>query len=128
MKEGINQGFTVVELLIAIVIAVMILAAGSQVYTVALTNSGSAQRRAKASNIAYDLLRQAKSDISAPCVASGPTTVTIPSPTGLPNGATATRTVSCPIPSTPNSSLVSVTVNYTNPEQRSVTRAIVTSP
>lgn len=123
-----NQGFSVVELLVAIVIAVMILMAGSQVYSVALGNSGTAQRRAKASNVAYDLMRQAQQTAPAPCPYSTPNTtvVTLPDPTALP-GATASQTISCPYASTnPNLSLITITVNYNNPEPRSVVRAIVT--
>ena len=123
-----HQGFSVVELLVAIVIAVMILIAGSQVYSVALGNSGTAQRRAKASNVAYDLLRQAQSSTSSPCAVSNTASTSLPSDSGLPGG-TYTRATTCPFsPGTPNLSLITVTVTYKNPEQRSVTRAIVNAP
>lgn len=121
----LTAGFTVVELLVAIVVAVLILAGGSQLYSLALTNSGTAQRRANASNIAYDLLRQAQATVATPCVASGPTAVTIDDPTII-TGATAQKTITCPYASSnPNLSLISITVTYNNPETRSVTRAIV---
>jgi len=120
-----NPGFTVVELLVTIVVAVLILAGGSQLYSLALTNSGTAQRRANASNLAYDLLRQAQTTVTTPCAASGPTTVTIADPTII-TGATAQKTITCPYAtSNPNLSLISITVTYNNPETRSVTRAIV---
>lgn len=123
-----NQGFSVVELLVAIVIAVMILMAGSQVYSVALGNSGTAQRRAKASNVAYDLLRQAQSTASSPCTTSNVPATDVPSGSGLP-GAKYTTAITCPFStSSPNLSLITVTVTYNNPEQRSVTRAIVNAP
>ena len=123
-----DAGFTVVEILVALVVAMLILAAGSQLYSLTQTSSGSAQRRAKASNMAYDLMRQAQQTAPAPCPYSTPntTTVALPDPTALP-GATASQTISCPYASTnPNLSLITITVNYNNPEPRSVVRAIVT--
>lgn len=123
-----SNGFTVVELLVAIVIAVLLMGAGAQAYSAALTNAGTAQRRAKASNMAYDLLRQAQASLTTPCSASGPTSVTLPDTTALP-GATAVQTVACPFSaSSTNLSLVTITVTYNNTEQGSVTRAIVFAP
>ncbi len=120
-----ESGFTIVELLVTIVIAVLILSAGSQAYSVALTSAGTSQRRAKASNMAYDLLRQAQMTASTPCVAAAETTIPLPDLTALP-GATATKTVTCPFGSSSDTlSLIVITVTYNNPETRSITRAII---
>ncbi len=118
-----ESGFTIVELLVTIVIAVLILSAGSQAYSVALTSAGTSQRRA--SNMAYDLLRQAQMTASTPCVAAAETTIPLPDLTALP-GATATKTVTCPFGSSSDTlSLIVITVTYNNPETRSITRAII---
>ena len=125
-----DNGFTVVELLVAIVIGVLLMGVGSQAYSVALTNAGTAQRRAKASNMAYDLLRQSQSSSDAviPCTPKSATSIALPDPSALP-GATAARTITCPLgASSQNLVMISITVSYSNPEQRSVTRAIIFAP
>lgn len=120
-----NDGFTVVELLVAIVIAVLLIIAGTQVYSVALSQAGTSQRRAKANNMAYDLLRQAQAAAPTTCTASGPTTVALPDPSALPGGS-ASKTITCPYTTTStNLSLISVTVTYNNPESRNITRAVI---
>lgn len=129
----LKQGFTAVELLVAIIIAVMLLAGGYQLYTTAQRSAFMASNRAKASNVAYDLMRsyqQNSSYIQSPCVAqtiaAPASNVAVPASYSFPT-STYSAAITCPYGST-STSLVTVTVNYTNPETYSVTRSIMVSP
>lgn len=121
-----NQGFTAVELLVSIIVAMLLLGSGYQLYTTVLRDSGSAQRRASASNAAYTLLRQYQQQATTPCTASSAAPA-VPSTVGL-SGSTATAVISCPYGGSSNISLVTVTLTYNNPEQQKVTRAVSTRP
>lgn len=124
------QGFTAVELLVAIIIGVTLMSAAYQLYSVALTSSGDAQRRSQASNAAYEILRANQTSVSTPC-ATGSSTPAIPSGSGL-SGASATLTKTCPYNEyNPDTSLkrassvtlLTVTVTYDSGTKQ-VTRAI----
>ena len=117
-----ESGFTVVELLIALVVAVLLLGSGYQLYTTVLRDSGGTQRRANADNAAYQLLRQYQASIGATCSASTATPA-VPSTASLP-GSTASVAISCPFGTSSSISLVRVTITYNNPETQSVSRAI----
>lgn len=119
-----DSGFTAVELLVTIIVAMLLLGSGYQLYTTVLRDSGGTQRRASADNAAYQLMRQYQANTTKPCTTSS-ATPSVPSTADLP-GSTATVTISCPYGSSSNISLVSVTVTYNNPEQQRVTRAIST--
>lgn len=125
-----QQGFTAVELLIAIIIAVMLLAGGYQLYTTAQQSAQISRNRAKASNVAYDLLRSYQQNTSfnrSPCTAQtivNPTSNTaVPASYDFPM-STYSAAISCPYAGT-NTNLITVTVKYTNPETYSVTRSIM---
>ncbi|MGB4767622.1 MAG: prepilin-type N-terminal cleavage/methylation domain-containing protein [Candidatus Saccharimonas sp.] len=117
-----ESGFTVVELLIALVVAVLLLGSGYQLYTTVLRDSGGTQRRANADNAAYQLLRQYQANIGATCSVSNATPA-VPSTANLP-GSTASVAISCPFGTSSSISLVRVTITYNNPETQSVSRAI----
>lgn len=119
-----ESGFTAVELLVALVVAMLLLGSGYQLYTTVLRDSGSTQRRASADNVAYQLMRQYQANTTRPCTTSSATPA-VASTAGLP-GSTAAVTISCPFGTSSNISLVSVTVTYNNPEQQRVTRAVST--
>ena len=117
-----RQGFTAVELLIALVVAIVLLGSAYQLYITVLTDSSAAQRRSQASNVAYSLLRGNQSYATNPCTtySSAPA---IPSYANLTN-ATAALTISCPFGTSSSVSLVSVTVTYYDSMQQQVTRAL----
>ena len=128
MAGSPTQGFTAVELLVAIIVGVTLLGAAYQLYSVALSSSGDAQRRSKASNVAYDLLRtyQANSSyITTPCAAKSASPA-IPSDSGLTN-ATASIAITCPY-SVSSLSLITATVSYDSPNTKQVVRAITVTP
>lgn len=132
-----TQGFTAVELLIAIVIGVMMLSAAYQLYSVGLASSGDAQRRTKASNVAYDILRarQASSTSGSCSVSTG--AVAIPSDSGLSN-ASASIATTCPynefqpdgvtIKRVSTIRLLTATITYDSPNTKQVVRAIAINP
>ncbi len=121
----LQQGFTAVELLVAIMVGVALLGISYQLYSVSLSSSGDAQRRTQASMAAYDILRSRQLSVPASCVGPTSSTQSLASSTGLP-GATATTTINC-LNTTDvrmnNLTLITVTVNYDN-NTRQVSRAI----
>lgn len=123
-----TSGFTAIELLVAIIVAVVLLGGGYQLYSVALTTSGTAYRRATASNSAYELLRSTTNQLTTPCVAKTiANNLVLPTTYGL-AGARYTTTVTCPYGATSNLNLFKTVVNYNNPEATSVTRSLVVAP
>ncbi|GEM_PF-1093174 len=129
-----NAGFTAVELLVSIMVGVLLLSASYQLYSVALSSSGDAQRRTQASMAAYDLLRSRQPSIGTPCAAST-TTPAVPSSANLP-GATATVVATCPYNEYSGATLIrassvtllTATVSYDSPNTKQVSRAIAILP
>ncbi len=130
-KHTARQGFTAVELIIALVVGVLLLGSAYQLYTSVVTAAGDSQRQAQASNAAYLLMRKYQADgnyAQDPCYQRlTPVSIDMPSDFTLP-GATATLTVVCPADQAEaDISKISVTVSYNNTNSReSVTRAIFT--
>jgi prepilin-type N-terminal cleavage/methylation domain-containing protein len=131
------EGFTAIELLVAIIVGVLLLSAAYQLYSVALSSSGDAQRRSKATNVAYDLLRTYEAGMASGSLCSAATTnPAIPSDSGLTN-ASATITTTCPyneynadgsLKRTSGVTLVTATVSYDSPNTKQVVRAIAVTP
>jgi Tfp pilus assembly protein PilV len=123
IKNDLQTGFSAVELLISLFIAVAFVSAGYQLYAVIVKDGGEARFRAVASDIAYDKLRTYSSQVTDPCTNVTPTpTPTLPNPSGLSN-ASISVTISCPYSAGESTSKVSVTVLYGTPQQE-VTHAI----
>lgn len=127
-RHSTEQGFTAVELLVALVVGVLLLGSAYQLYTTITANAGDSSRRAQASNVAYALLRQyqnSTSYVTNPCTTST-ATPTVPSYANLPN-ATATLTVSCPYTDVTELSLMTITITFNNANTtEQVTRALTT--
>lgn len=117
MNKHIRQsGFSAVELMISLFIAVAFVGAGYQLYSVIVKDGGEAKLRAKANDIAYEKLRYYSAQTTTPCTSVTPNpTPTIPNANDLPN-ATISVTISCPYASDPVSK-VSVSILYGNPQQ-----------
>lgn len=123
-----TSGFTAIELLVAIIVAVMLLGGGYQLYSVALTSSGTAYRRATASNAAYELLRSTTNQMTSPCVVKTvANNLALPTTYGL-TGARYTTSVTCPYGTTSNLNQFTTVVTYNNPEATSVTRSLIVAP
>lgn len=126
----LRDGFTAVEVLVAMVIGVLLLGSAYQLYSTVVRDSGISQQRATASNYAYALLRQQQkntSSITSPCTASN-STPSIPTSAGLWPNTTARIVIDCPYANSTNVSRISVTISYTTPVQGQVTRAVIVRP
>lgn len=123
MKHSYESGFSAVELLITLFVAVAFIATGYQLYSIIINDGGEARARAKASNIAYDNLRRYTPQATDPCTVFTPTPApSIPAGSGLSN-ATITVTISCPYTTALNLTKVEVSVKYGSP-QKEVVHAI----
>ena len=115
-----SSGFTAVELLVTLVVALLFIITFYQLYTVAVTDSNDARYRATASNIAYTTLRDMGSKITRPCSALSPAPLT-PIPTNtLPTPNSQVIQITCPYGVGSDVSRISVTVKYGSPEQEVV--------
>ena len=118
-----NEGFTTVELLITLFIAVAFLMSGYQLYDMIIKNGGETRAQANVSNKAYDYIQLYKSD---PAIIQ---TICVPKPDVLTNQATeifssiiipnianptANIKVECPYPTTPSLSKITVRIKYGN--------------
>lgn len=132
-KRQNSAGFTAVELLVALMIGVMLLGAGYQLYTTIMRDSADNLRRSLASGLAYSLIRSNQNRATVPCTPQT-SNLTIPSDSGLGSGTTATLKITCPYNSTTtpvvisNLSMVSVTVKYNSVTSQELTRAIAYRP
>lgn len=125
------QGFTAVELLIAMVVGSLLFMSAYQLYVNVLHQSQDATARAQASNAAYDLLRQYQEDpywAFTPCFADTDDPA-MPSYVQL-QGASAHVDITCPYkPGSPNLSKLTVTITYTsNGQTQQVYRVLTTTP
>lgn len=111
------SGFTAVELLVTLVVALLFIITFYQLYTVAVTDSNDARYRAAAGNIAYTALRDTGSKITRPCSALSPAPSTPIPPNTLPTPNSQTISITCPYGTGSDVSRISVTVKYGTPEQ-----------
>lgn len=126
-KTDRQAGFTAIELLISLFIAVAFIGAGYQLYAVIVKDGGDARMRARANDIAYDKLRAYTPQATNPCsVVTASPTPTIAAPTGLPPNATISVTFSCPYGLSDPLTKITVTVLYGTPQQE-VTHALFVS-
>lgn len=123
-----NQaGFSAVELLITLFIAVAFIASAYQLYAVILDDSGSARKQSYASNVAYQMIRQYSPAATAKCSSFVPTPLaTMPAGNELQN-ATVTVQFSCPFGFGSETSKLTVSVKYDTP-QKEVVHAIYVFP
>lgn len=117
MARQHERGFSAIELLITLFVGVAFVATGYQIYSVVIQNNGDARARAKASNIAYDMLRKYGAQATTPCTAVTPSPApSVPTDSGLSNPVAAV-TISCPFGGTSGTSKIYVRITYGNPQQ-----------
>ena len=109
-----TQGFSAIELLVTLFIALLFLSIGYTLYGTIVTTSSTARHRAQADNIAFEYLRRYETTATNPCTTSTPVNgaaVTGPAALGLAT-PTVTVNITCPNSSATLLSLVKVTVLY----------------
>lgn len=112
-----QSGFSAIELLITLFVAVAFIAAGNQLYIATIKSSGDSRQKTTANNIAYDNLRRYAPQATAQCSVVTPSpTPTIPAGSGLSN-ASITVTISCPYGVSTTVSKIQVSVKYGTPQQ-----------
>jgi Tfp pilus assembly protein PilV len=130
IKPSTQAGFSAVELLISLFIAVAFVGAGYQLYALIIKNGGEARLRSRADNIAYETLRTYSPQATSPCSTVTPVpTPTLPavtSPNGLPDAA-ITVTFTCPYGTSDKTSKLSVRITYGTP-QKEVNHATFITP
>ncbi len=118
------SGFTAVELLITLFVAVAFIIAGYQLYGVIIKDGGATRAQSTANNLAYTYMRQYAA--SAPASCTTPLTPLTNSPlntAGLSN-ATVTIVITCPYyPALTNIAEVQAIIKYNTPQQ-TITNAV----
>lgn len=142
MTEQTEQsGFSAVELMISLFIAVAFIASGYQLYSVIVKDGATARYRAQASNIAYTNLRKYANQPSGNCT-TGYTITPTPTLTaneikslpqldslttgGNPRPAELSVATSCPYGTSSSIWRITVTIKYGSP-QKEVSHAIFSS-
>ena len=119
-----DSGFSAIELLISIVVAVVLLGGGYQLYTTAMRSSASAKTRFMANNIANEFLRKYESRVNKPCVAITENPPITPDMVQLP-GATVQAQITCPNSNTPDINKITIDVGYNDIGAQNVQRSIL---
>lgn len=94
-RTSSQQGFSAVELLITLFVAVAFIATGYQLYSTIVKDGGDARFRARASNLAYENLRRAADTTPTCSTSAAVSNPTAPSSNGL-DTPVITQTISAP--------------------------------
>lgn len=114
-----QQGFTAVELLITLFVAVAFLTAGYQLYSVVIKDGGDTRAESTASNVAYDYVRQYSTLATNPCVSSQPlsgSSITVPALAS----PVISVSISCPQDDAPAISKIETIITYGAAELKTV--------
>jgi len=105
------SGFSAIELLITLFIAVIFLISGYQLYASVIKDSGEARMSTSASNIASDYLQRYKPSITNPCIPQAIMTDSPITVVGLAN-ATVSVSIECPYNTTPADECTGGTITH----------------
>jgi len=119
MRRRKESGFSAVELLITLFVAVAFLVAGYSLYNVVIKDGGETRAQSRASNVAYDYMRRYSATAAFPCAPLTPLNAAPINISGL-SAVLVTVVITCPYPSLTSLSEVTVTVAYNNPVQTMV--------
>lgn len=104
-----KQGFSTVELLIALFIAAAFLGTAYRLFSVVMNDSNEARARSRAGNVAYEHIRSNSYKITNPCTTTPSPDIT--TPTDLPE-VTVAVAFSCPYGATSRTTRITTTVTY----------------
>jgi hypothetical protein len=110
-----DEGFSTIELLIALFIAAAFITTGFQLFTVVIEDGRDARLRSRASNVAHENLRKYSGDVTTVC-STRPATATPAAPSDLPQ-ASITVSFTCPYGTTAKTTRIEVVVTYGTPQQ-----------
>jgi len=113
-KQESTRGFSAIELLVTLFIAILFLSIGYTLYGMIVTSSTTSRHRAQADNIAYEYLRRYEATVTNPCVTTTPVSGVAVTGNSAADLATPTVTVNitCPNSTVTLLSTVKVTVSY----------------
>jgi len=114
IKQSTQSGFTAVELLITLFVAVAFLVAGYQLFNVVVKDGGQARAESRAGNVAYDYMRRYAPNATNPCTTSTPLNNSALNIDGLSN-ARITVTITCPDVTTASLSKIEVVLTFNSP-------------
>ena len=109
-----NSGFSAVELIVTLFIAVLFLFMGYTLFGTIVTSGSQNRHRSQADNVAFDYLRRYESTVGSTCAASTPVNnVALTGTSAVDLGTPAvTVNITCPNGTLTALSLVKVTVTY----------------
>lgn len=114
-SRPVSQGFSAVELLVALVVAAVFLFGGFNFYNTIANFSVESRGRSNADRIAYDYLRRYESTIGPTCAASTPLNQQALTDDANVDGLsqpTITVIISCPLSAVPTLSKIIARVEY----------------
>lgn len=106
-----SRGFSAVELLITLFVAATFLAAGYQLFSFIINDSGNTRAESSASNGAYDYLRRYSDSATVPCTSITPLSNQSVTIEGVIDPV-VTVTITCPQTDTPALSKIEVAISY----------------
>ena len=109
-----QKGFSAIELLVTMFIALLFLSIGYTLYGAIVNSSSTSRHRAQADNIAFEYMRRYEATVTNPCVTSTPVSNVVVTGASAETLAAPTVTVNitCPNSTATLLSLVKVTVVY----------------
>lgn len=113
-QKDTQQGFSTVELLIALFVAAAFIGSGFQLFSAVINDGSEARLRSRASNVAHEHLRRYANSVTNLC-ASRPSSATPSAPSDLPE-ASITVNFSCPYGNNSQTTRVEVVVAYGTPQ------------
>lgn len=126
-RKTTQSGFTAVELLITLFVAAAFLIAAYQLFSLVIQDGGETRAQSRASNIAYDYMRQyAASSTTIPCTATTPLNNAPINVDGLSN-PTITIRITCLPNAIDSLSKVEATISYNQPLETVVYATYVSS-
>lgn len=112
-----EQGFSAVELLITLFVAIAFLVAGYQLFDIVIRNGGEARSESQAANTAYSYLRRYSENATNPCTTSTPLSSSPVTVSGL-SDVTMSIFITCPQQDAAAISKIEALISYGTPAKQ----------